>query len=143
MKQLLRNRLPSPQDMTRRHFFGRAAAGIGTAALSSLMSRDLQAETGAPHFKPKARRVIWLFQSGGPSQMELFDYKPRLQEFRGTDLPDSIRKGQRLTGMTATQDRFPVVPSLFKFGQYGGSGAWVSELMPYTAKIVDELCFIK
>ena len=75
--------------------------------------------------------------------MDLFDYKPKLDELRGSDLPDSIRKGQRLTGMTATQDRFPVVPSLFKFAQHGQSGAWVSELMPHTAKIADELCFIR
>jgi Protein of unknown function (DUF1501) len=153
MDPLTENRLL----MTRRHFFGLNAVGLGSAALASLLGKDLSAAgpgpdaseagsaglPGLPHFKPKARRVIWLFQSGGPSQVELFDYKPRLQEFRGTDLPDSIRKGQRLTGMTATQDRFPVVPSLFKFGQYGRSGAWVSELMPHTAKIVDELCFIQ
>src|SRR5215813_6685086 len=139
--------------MTRRHFFGFNAVGLGTAALASLLGKDLWAEetvqsaqTGLPdlpHFTPKARRVIWLFQSGGPSQMELFDYKPRLQEFRGTDLPDSIRKGQRLTGMTATQDRFPVVPSIFKFAQHGNSGAWVSELMPHTARIVDEISLIR
>ncbi|MCI0620963.1 MAG: DUF1501 domain-containing protein [Acidobacteria bacterium] len=144
--------------MTRRHFFGLNAAGIGTAALAALLGKDLLAGTGAaepsaqsaagglpglPHFAPKAKRVIWLFQSGGPSQMELFDYKPKLEEFRGSDLPDSIRKGQRLTGMTATQDSFPVVPSLFKFAQHGQSGAWVSELMPHTAKIVDQLCFIR
>jgi hypothetical protein len=143
--------------MTRRHFFGLNAAGIGTAALASLLGKDLLAD-GAPassarsthrgleglrHFAPRAKRVIWLFQSGGPSQMELFDYKPRLEEFRGSDLPDSVRKGQRLTGMTATQDRFPVVPSLFKFAQQGQSGAWVSELMPHTATIVDELCFVR
>jgi hypothetical protein len=141
--------------MTRRHFFGLNAAGMGTAALAALLGKDLVAGNtataepaaggppGLPHFAPKAKRIIWLFQSGGPSQMELFDYKPRLEEFRGTDLPDSIRKGQRLTGMTATQDRFPVVQSLFNFAQYGDSGAWVSELMPHTAKVVDELCFIR
>ncbi|MGH9427683.1 MAG: DUF1501 domain-containing protein, partial [Terriglobia bacterium] len=144
--------------MTRRHFFGLNAAGLGTAALASLLGKDLMADTnssgpatqsaagglpGLPHFAPKAKRVIWLFQSGGPSQMELFDYKPKLEQLRGNDLPDSIRKGQRLTGMTATQDRFPMVPSLFKFAQHGQSGAWVSELMPHTAKIADELCFIR
>ena len=144
--------------MTRRHFFGLNAAGLGTAALASLLGKDLMADTsatgpatqsatgglpGLPHFAPKAKRVIWLFQSGGPSQMDLFDYKPQLDKLRGNDLPDSIRKGQRLTGMTATQDRFPVVPSLFKFAQHGQSGAWVSALMPHTAKIVDELCFIR
>src|SRR5499425_880702 len=140
--------------MTRRHFFGLSAGGIGTAALSVLLGKDLVADgtidhaanaavPGPPHFAPKAKRVIWLFQSGGPSQMELFDYKPKLEQLRGSELPDSIRKGQRLTGMTASQDRFPVVPSLFKFARYGSSEALVSELMPYTAQVVDELCFIK
>src|SRR6185369_17819482 len=105
--------------------------------------RALAALPGLPHFPPRARRVIYLFQGGGPSQMDLFDYKPQLQKWNGTDLPDSIRKGQRLTGMTATQATFPIVPSLFQFAQYGQSGAWVSELMPHTAKIVDDLCFIK
>ena len=79
--------------------------------------------------------------SGGPSQIDLLDYKPRLKEFQGTDLPDSIRKGQRLTGMTAAQGSFPVASSIFKFQQYGRSGAWVSELLPHTAKIVDDLCY--
>ncbi|PYT28921.1 MAG: sulfatase [Acidobacteria bacterium] len=140
--------------LTRRHFFGRSASGIGMAALAGLLGQGLRAENspskkahgglpGLPHFAPKAKRVIYLFQSGGPSQMELFDYKPRLTEFQGQDLPDSVRKGQRLTGMSATQSSFPVVPSKFQFAQYGKSGAWVSELMPYTAKAVDQLTFIK
>ncbi len=139
--------------LTRRHFFSRGAAGIGIAALASLLTQDLHAaeETpsasggmpGLPHFPPKAKRVIYLFQSGAPSQMELFDYKPRLADFRGAELPDSIRMGQRLTGMTSTQSSFPVAPSLFKFAQHGNSGAWVSELMPHTAKVADQLCFIK
>src|SRR4030095_947122 len=99
--------------MTRRHFFGLNAAGLGTAALASLLGKDLMGDTtgpatesaagglpGLPHFAPKAKRVIWLFQSGGPSQMDLFDYKPQIEKLRGNDLPDSIRKGQRLTGMT-------------------------------------------
>src|SRR5229473_5298607 len=126
--------------LTRRHFFSRGATGIGIAALAGLLNRDLRAAEqalsatgglpGLPHFPPKAKRVIYLFQSGAPSQMELFDYKPRLSEFRGTELPDSIRMGQRLTGMTSTQSSFPVAPSLFKFAQQGKSGAWVSELMP-------------
>jgi hypothetical protein len=123
--------------MTRRHFFGRAATGVGVAALASL---ELPAET---HFPPTAKRIIYLFQSGGPSQMELFDYKPRLKEFQGTDLPESIRAGQRLTNMSSAQLSFPVVPSRFAFAQYGQSGAWVSELMPYTAKVADEITFIK
>ena len=101
------------------------------------MSSDL------PHFPPTAKRVIYLFQSGGPSQMDMFDYKPRLNDLRGTDLPASIRMGQRLTGMTSTQAAFPVAPPMFKFAQHGQSGAWVSELLPHTAKVVDELCFIK
>ena len=135
--------------MTRRHFFGLNACGIGAAALGNLLPASLIAGTeqgalpGLPHFKPTARRVIYLFQSGGPSQMELFDYKPRLKEFEGTDLPDSVRKGQRLTGMSATQSSFPIVPSKFRFARYGASGAWVSELLPHTAKIVDDLSFIK
>jgi hypothetical protein len=139
--------------MTRRHFFGRASTGLGTAVLATLLNDDLHgAEAvanpdgglpGLPHFPPKAKRVIYLFQGGAPSQMELFDYKPRLYDLRGTELPDSIRQGQRLTGMTSTQSSFPVVPSLFKFAQYGKSGAWVSELMPHTASVADQLCFIK
>src|SRR5438034_773795 len=138
--------------LTRRHFFGRGATGIGVAALAGLLGNNLQAETnakvhgglpGLPHFAPKAKRVIYLFQSGGPSQMELFDFKPRLTEFQGQDLPESVRMGQRLTGMSATQSSFPVVPSKFGFTQHGNSGAWVSELLPHTAKIVDQLTFVK
>ena len=122
-------------DMTRRHFFGRSATGIGVAALANVFGKDLRAAVhgglpGLPHFAPKAKRVIYLFQSGGPSQMELFDYKPRLNDFQGQDLPESIRNGQRLTGMSATQSSFPIVPSKFTFAQHGQSGAWVSELMP-------------
>lgn len=135
-------------EMTRRHFFGRSATGIGVAALANVFSKDLRAAAhgglpGLPHFAPKAKRVIYLFQSGGPSQMELFDYKPRLADFQGQDLPESIRNGQRLTGMSATQSSFPIVPSKFTFAQHGQSGAWVSELMPHTAKIADQLTFIK
>jgi hypothetical protein len=144
--------------MTRRHFFGRSAAGLGTAILESLLGKDLRAEEtsnatpserpfpglpGFPNFAPKAKRVIYLFQSGGPSQMDLFDYKPTLKEKRAEELPGSIRMGQRLTGMTATQDRFPVAPSIFKFAQYGKSGTWISELLPHTAGIVDDLCIVR
>jgi hypothetical protein len=139
--------------MTRRHFFGPASTGLGTAVLATLLNGDLRGAealanpdgvlSGLPHFPPKAKRVIYLFQGGAPSQMELFDYKPRLYDLRGTELPDSIRQGQRLTGMTSTQSSFPVVPSPFKFAQHGNSGAWVSELMPHTATVVDQLCFIK
>ena len=136
----------------RRHFLKKLGLGIGGLAAASLLdpfssiieSVDSPlAGMNLPHFAPKAKRVIYLFQSGGPSQLELFDYKPLLNERRGQDLPDSVRKGQRLTGMTSGQDKFPLVGSNFNFKQYGESRAWVSDLMPYTAKIVDELCFIK
>src|SRR5947208_8855058 len=135
--------------LTRRHFFGLNACGIGAAALANLMPASLLAETtpgalpGLPHFVPTAKRVIYLFQSGGPSQMELYDYKPRLKEFQGTDLPESIRQGQRLTNMSSAQLSFPVVPSKFAFARHGQSGAWVSELMPHTAKVADDLTFVK
>ncbi len=115
--------------MRRRNF-------LATAAMASLAD----AQT---HFAPKAKRVIYLFQSGAPSQIELFDHKPGLVKLRGTELPDSIRRGQRLTGMTAAQTSFPLVPSQFAFQQRGQSGAWVSDLMPHVAKIADKLCFIK
>ena len=97
----------------------------------------------APHFAPKARRVIFLFQSGGPSQQDLFDYKPLLNERHGEELPESIRRGQRLTTMSSNQSTFPLARSIFKFAQHGGSGAWVSELLPNTAKIVDRLCIVR
>ena len=115
---------------------------LGMVGLASLLNAA-DGLTGLPHFAPKAKRVIYLFQSGGPSQMDLFDYKPQLKPLAKTELPDSIRQGQRLTGMTAAQTSFPVAPSIYEFRQYGQSGAWVSSLMPYTAKIVDQLCFIK
>ena len=136
-----------PLAITRRHFFSRTSTGLGIAALARLLENDAVAATGGlpglPHFAARAKRVIYLFQSGAPSQMELFDYKPALEKLRGSELPDSIRKGQRLTGMTATQSSFPVVNSLYKFAQHGQSGAWVSELMPHTAKVADSLTFIK
>ncbi len=137
--------------LTRRHFFGKA--GLGLTALWALLNESTAAADsgnpatgglpGLPHFKPKARRVIYLFQSGAPSQIDLFDHKPKLHDLRGKDLPDSVRKGQRLTGMTSTQEHFPLAPSLFRFARHGKCGAWVSELLPHTAKVVDELCFIK
>ncbi len=120
-------------DLTRRYF---------CAALGSLLSKDLSAAE-LPHFAPKAKRVIFLFQSGGPSQMDLFDHKPGLKQLAKTELPDSIRMGQRLTGMTAAQTSFPVAPSIYDFQQHGQSGAWVSSLMPHTARVADQLCFIK
>jgi hypothetical protein len=137
------------QTLTRRHFFGRAALGLGTAALATLMNRRAGAATATgglpdlPHFAPKAKRAIYLFMNGGPSQMDLFDYKPAMDKLFDKDLPDSIRKGQRLTTMTSGQKRFPVAPSKYKFAQHGQSGAWVSELMPWTAKMVDKLAFVK
>ena len=136
----------------RRHFLKKVGLGIGGLAAASMIDPFNMFSKGSsvnptglnlPHFAPKAKRVIYLFQSGGPSQLDLFDYKPMLNKMRGQDLPDSVRKGQRLTGMTSGQERFPLVGSNFKFNQYGESRAWVSEVMPYTAKIVDELCFIK
>jgi hypothetical protein len=138
-------------NLTRRHFFGLNATGIGIAALTSLLGGDANAAEpgrvgglpGLPHFEPKAKRVIYLFQSGGPSQIEMFDYKPRLTEFQGTDLPESVRMGQRLTAMSATQLSFPIVPSKFHFAQHGKSGAWVSELLPHTAEMVDDLTIVK
>src|SRR6516162_7986855 len=149
MDPLLENRLL----LTRRHFFGRARSGIGLASLAALLEGDLAAApdgdrsaasglAGLPHFPPKAKRVISLFQSGAPSQLDLFDWKPKLADLRGTELPDSVRMGQRLTGMTSRQDSFPVAPSRFTFAQHGESGAWVSELLPHTAGVVDDLCFI-
>jgi hypothetical protein len=124
--------------MTRRFFTGLAI----TSALQAA-GREQSGLPGLPHFAPKAKRVIYLFQSGGPSQIELFDHKPRLVEFQGTDLPESVRNGQRLTGMSASQATFPVVPSKFALAQRGQSGAWVGDLLPYTAKIADRLTFIK
>jgi hypothetical protein len=130
-----------PLLLTRRYFFSRLSAGLGIPALANLLASD--GLPGIPHHPAKAKRVIYLFMSGGPSQMDLFDYKPRLTDFRATELPDSVRMGQRLTGMTATQSSFPVAPSIFQFARHGQSGAWVSSLLPYTAKVVDHLCFLK
>ena len=134
--------------VTRRHFFGRNAGAVGAAALASLLpGRQGQAATGGlpglPHFAPKAKRAIYLFMNGGPSQMDLFDYKPQMADLFDKDLPGSIRMGQRLTTMTSGQARFPVAPSRYKFARHGRSGAWVSELLPWTAKLVDELAIVK
>ena len=138
--------------INRRDFLGRFAGGIGGAALIGLLNRDaraVQVESPwkgilpAPHFAPQAKRIIYLFMSGGPSQMDLFDYKPLLNKMNGQDLPASVRMGQRLTGMSANQATLPLAGSIFKFAQHGKSGAWVSDLMPWTAKVVDELCFVK
>ncbi len=153
---------------SRRHFLSRSSLGLGSAALASLLPEVL---SGGPdraaaadvatdkdelaidaasggvlktfHLRPRAKRIIYLFMSGGPSQLDLFDYKPLLNRLNGEDLPESVRKGQRLTGMSANQATLPMAGSIFKFARHGSSGGWVSELMPHTARIVDELCVIK
>ncbi len=107
------------------------------------MHADSTRATTATHFAPKAKRVIWLTQAGAPSQLELLDYKPGLEDQFDKDLPDSIRNGQRLTGMTSSQKRFPIAPSAYKFQQHGKSGAWMSELLPHTSRFADELCIIR
>jgi hypothetical protein len=131
---------------TRRQLFGRAGVGVGAAALAWLLEADAargQALPGLPHFRPRAKRVISLFQSGAPSQLDLFDPKPGLARLRGAELPDSVRRGQRLTGMTSRQSSFPVAPSRFRFARHGQSGTDVSELLPYTSGVVDDLCVIR
>ncbi len=140
---------------TRRHFFGRAASGLGAAALASVTgARGAAAASlpgvsaagmGAPHFAPRAKRAIWLFMAGAPSQLDTFDYKPKMKEWFDKDLPESIRKGQRLTTMTSKQARFPIAPSIFDFKKHdnGGDGAWVSELLPHTASMVKDLAIVK
>jgi hypothetical protein len=139
-------------QINRRHFLGKLSLGLGSAALGSLLIPDLFRSSGnemdkvleaTPHFAPKAKRVIYLFQNGAPSQLESFDFKPKLREMWGEELPESIRQGQRLTGMTASQTSFPLVGSIYDFAQYGEARAWVSELFPHTAQIVDEICIIK
>lgn len=135
---------------TRRHFLGRTASGIGVAALASLLNPKGWAagamDSAAPigcHVAPKARRVIWLTQAGAPSQLDLFDYKPALKARFREELPESVRGGQRLTGMTSGQKSFPIAPSLFEFRQHGAGGAWFSEILPYTAQVADEICVIR
>lgn len=145
-------------ELTRRYFFGRSSLGLGTFALASLWQPELLAEARAApvadpfapagalsnfHHAPRAKRIIYLFMSGGPSQMELFDYKPRLNQDNGQELPASIRMGQRLTGMSGNQSTLPVAGSKFKFKKHGQSGTWISELLPHTAKVVDHLCLVK
>ncbi|MDA0196904.1 MAG: DUF1501 domain-containing protein [Bacteroidetes bacterium] len=142
----------NPVQMSRRHFLSSAGSGIGVAALSSLLpgclgssqsSISIAGNSLLPHFAPRAKRVIYLFQSGGPAQMELYDYKPMLREREGEDLPASVRMGQRLTGMTANQAAFPLKSANWEFRQHGQSGAWVSDILPHIGKISDDLCFIK
>ena len=142
--------------MTRRYLLGRTAGCLGAAAFASLAGRGAATAalsssppaeglglSGLPHFPPTAKRVIYLFQSGGPSHVDLFDYHPKLRELHGTELPDSVRQGQRITGMTSGQSNFPVVAPMFKFARHGQVGTWVSELLPHTAKVVDELTIVK
>ena len=139
-------------NYTRRHFLTRAGLGLGSIALGSLLipgafgkkeeEMSLQA-LGIPQFAPKAKRIIYLFQNGAPSQLESFDYKPLLTQMQGKDLPASIRMGQRLTGMTASQEKFPLVGSAFGFKQYGQSGAWISDMFPQIASIADDICIVK
>jgi hypothetical protein len=146
-KELLEHSL----GFNRRKFLSRMSIGLGSAALGSLLIPDLFSSSspeeailqGLPHFAPKAKRVIYLFQNGAPSQLETFDYKPLLNKMVGQNLPESIRNGQRLTGMTASQTTFPLVGSYFGFKQYGNSGAWVSDLFPHMSKIVDDICIVK
>lgn len=137
---------------TRRQFFSRTATGIGGAALATLLADDAAAAPklerfggipSLPHFAPKAKRVIYLHMMGAPPQMETFDYKPKMKEWYDKDLPESIRQGQRLTTMTSGQTRFPIAPSRFEFSQHGQSGAWISELLPYTAKMADDIAVIR
>lgn len=146
-------------SLTRRHFFGKSASAIGTAALASLLnpvfggdsSKELATApgprvgglAGIPNFAPKAKRVIYLFQSGGPSQIELFDEKPLLKEKHGSELPDSVRMGQRLTGMTSGQKSFPLIAPKFKFVRHGKCGMQLCELLPHTGKIVDDICLVR
>ena len=135
--------------LNRRTFLGQSAGGLGALGLSTLLHRTGSAATGIPnsfpdlpHFAPKAKRVIYLFQSGAPSQIETFDHKPLLHQRHGQELPESIRQGQRLTGMTAGQSSFPMAGSQFPFSRYGQSGTWFSSLLPYTAKVADDICVI-
>lgn len=136
-------------NQNRRNFLGKLGLGLGGVALGSLLAPDLfsggesESLAGFKSFAPKAKRVIYLFQNGAPSQLETFDYKPTLNKMFGQELPESIRGGQRLTGMTSNQDRFPLVGSKFGFKQHGDSGIWMSDLFPNMSTIADEMCVIK
>ena len=137
-------------QINRRHFFSTSGTGLATAALANLLSQTGRTAESSEsknvelgHFRAKAKRVIYLFQSGAPSQLETFDYKPKLQNRQGTELPDSVRQGQRLTGMTANQASFPVAASKFPFRQYGNSGTWVSSLLPHVGACADDICVVK
>ena len=144
--------LENPLWITRRHFFGKTAAGIGAAALGSLLNPGVfrgEAAEGhgslgqVRHTKGRAKRIIYLFMAGGPSQLDLFDYKPRLKDLHKTELPASVRMGQCITGMTSGQSSLPVVNSMFKFSQHGKSGTWFSEVIPHIAGIADDIAVIK
>lgn len=137
--------------MTRRDFFTKFAMGVGGMALSELLPSSLFAASpeqalgalGQLHFPAKARRIIYLFMAGGPSQLDLFDYKPLLNQRQGEDLPESVRGMQRLTGMSANQASLPLAGSIFNFARHGATGTWMSDLLPWTSKIVDDLCFVR
>ena len=132
--------------LSRRSFLGLTGLGLGSMAARSLMAADVKPiapPEGAPHFAPKAKRVIYLFQSGGPSHIDLFDYKLSLEQLHGQNLPASVRQGQRVTGMTAGQATFPVCKSIVPFQQRGKSGQWISDLLPYTAGVADEMAVIR
>src|SRR5688572_3245307 len=143
-------RLEQSLLVNRRQFFGSSALGLGTAALASLLGRDLPAaETGVrglnglPHFAPKAKRVIYLLQNGAPSHVDLFDYKPKLREWMGREIPPEVQGGQRLSTMTSGQKSKPILPEITKFAQYGPGGAWVCDFLPHTASIAGEACFVR
>ena len=148
------------KQLDRRNFLTKTSMGLGAIALGSLLngekalafvksnnrrpSKSLNKNIlGLPHHLPKAKRIVYLFQSGGPSQLDMWDYKPQLKSMFGQHLPDSVRQGQRLTAMSAEQSIYPIAHSIFNFKQYGQSGTWASELLPHTSKVVDDLCFIK
>jgi hypothetical protein len=137
------------QTITRRHFFRKGAMGLGGAALASMLPKSPLVGQGVlggnlgTHFAPKAKRAIYLFMAGAPSQIDMLDYKPGLGRLFDTDLPESVRQGQRLTTMTSGQTRFPIAPSKYNFEQSGQSGAFVSELLPYTSKMVDDISIMR
>ncbi len=135
---------------TRRQFFRQSAAGLGSAALASLLGQDTAMGAGATgagklpfHHTPKAKRAIYLFMSGAPSQLDLWDPKPGMESRFDEDLPAEVRNGQRLTTMTSKQARFPIAPSIYQFQKHGESGTEVSELLPHTAKITDDIALIR
>ena len=136
-------------SLTRRHFFSKCATGIGVAALSSVLARDAAGTAinalldDVPHFAPKAKRVIYLFQNGAPSHIDLFDYKPKLREWVGKQIPDDLTEGKRFSTMTSGQTDRPCLPEITNFARHGQSGAWISDFLPYTAEVADDLCFIK